>query len=464
MFYNGELYDDASLQSNVNDGILIFKQLTKITTINSIETNAEIGALLESLTGEWAIVIIDKLLSTLYFGRDCLGRRSLVWNINAMTPPMPLYITSIGIKTLDIEWEEVPALGYHSLSLTDHHYKTILYPWSPEKQFILNTEIPDFILTPEYYTRPLFQSYVTECARLLSLSVEKRLKAIPTRTTSNGIDELEKEKEANVGLLFSGGLDCMILAYYTHIHTPKHLSIDLLTVAFSGDNRSVDECPDRITAKQGVEELRRVTNGERVWRMIMVDVSIEESKLEGERVEEVMLPSKSVMDKSIAIAFWFAARGKGYADNDEENKRCITSGVKVLLSGLGADEQTGGYGRHQGYFQRNGWGGLISELQKDVSRLPTRNLGRDDRIVADHGREVRFPYLDEELVRFLSGLKVHDKCNVEWEKGVGDKIILRHVAKRLGLLKSSGEPKRAVQFGARSAKITGKKEKGTADC
>lgn len=38
------------------------------------------------------------------------------------------------------------------------------------------------------------------------------------------------------------------------------------------------------------------------------------------------------------------------------------------------------------------------ELQKDQARLWKRNLGRDDRCIADHGREARFPYLDEGVV------------------------------------------------------------------
>ena len=77
--------------------------------------------------------------------------------------------------------------------------------------------------------------------------------------------------------------------------------------------------------------------------------------------------------------------------------------AKVLFSGLGADEQVrsitaktqtflfyqlGGYGRHFVQFKMKGWSGLISEMQSDVNRIATRNLGRDDRIVADHGREV----------------------------------------------------------------------------
>jgi hypothetical protein len=42
---------------------------------------------------------------------------------------------------------------------------------------------------------------------------------------------------------------------------------------------------------------------------------------------------------------------------------------------------------------------------------------------------------------------------------MGDKIILRTLVDRLGLVKSAQEPKRAIQFGSRTAKIEGN-EKG----
>lgn len=77
------------------------------------------------------------------------------------------------------------------------------------------------------------------------------------------------------------------------------------------------------------------------------------------------------------------------------------SNAKVLLVGMGADETLGGYTRYRRFFTRHGMQGTRRELEKDFAQLWTRNLGRDDRVTMDSGREPRFPYLDEELLMTL---------------------------------------------------------------
>jgi len=52
---------------------------------------------------------------------------------------------------------------------------------------------------------------------------------------------------------------------------------------------------------------------------------------------------------------------------------------KVLLSGLGADEQLAGYSRHRTTFRLGGWKALENELEMEINRISRRNLGRDDR-------------------------------------------------------------------------------------
>ena len=88
------------------------------------------------------------------------------------------------------------------------------------------------------------------------------------------------------------------------------------------------------------------------------------------------------------------------------------------------------------------------------------NHGRDDRCISDHGKEPRYPFLDENVVRALSEIPLWEITDPRLEKGYGDKLILRHVGNRLGLKTCSVLPKRAIQFGSRIAKQSAKRAKG----
>uniref|UniRef100_M4B9F3 Asparagine synthetase domain-containing protein n=1 Tax=Hyaloperonospora arabidopsidis (strain Emoy2) TaxID=559515 RepID=M4B9F3_HYAAE len=128
--------------------------------------------------------------------------------------------------------------------------------------------------------------------------------------------------------------------------------------------------------------------------------------------------------------------------------------ARVVLVGIGADEQLAGYGRHRTTLIHGGEQALRAELEMDLDRLWTRNLGRDDRCIAAHGREARFPYLDENVVSTISNFPVSCLCDTDLPRGVGDKRVLRVVARALGLKSCAGLAKRAIQFGSRIAKVS----------
>ena len=139
--------------------------------------------------------------------------------------------------------------------------------------------------------------------------------------------------------------------------------------------------------------------------------------------------------------------------------RAYTSPARVMLLGMGADEQLGGYSKHQAAFKHEGRDGLLKEVQRQIHAISQRNLGRDNRVVSHHGVAGRYPFLDERVIGFLSSLPLEAKMNLSLPRGVGDKLILRALAFSLGLAKTSVEPKRAIQFGSRIAKLENKKEK-----
>ncbi|ESS67078.1 hypothetical protein TCDM_04318 [Trypanosoma cruzi Dm28c] len=159
-----------------------------------------------------------------------------------------------------------------------------------------------------------------------------------------------------------------------------------------------------------------------------------------------------------------------------------TCEARVLLLGMGADETLGGYTRHRRAFERHGAKGLVEELGRDFARLWKRNLGRDDRVVCDSGREGRYPYLDEGVLATLASIAAEAyRCAIDTTHrttaiavdedralqealapaccftsedgapGVGDKKILRQCASMLGLGDVVRLQKRAIQFGSRVA-------------
>ncbi|OWF47276.1 Asparagine synthetase domain-containing protein 1 [Mizuhopecten yessoensis] len=235
-----------------------------------------------------------------------------------------------------------------------------------------------------------------------------------------------------------------------------------VAILFSGGIDSARwNVPDRLTGYSALAEL----NPRRRWNFIQVNVSLPElQQVRSNHVRHLVYPLDTVLDDSIGCAVWFAARGQGVIGNGARQGEPYTSTARVILCGMGADEQLAGYSRHRGRFSELGWQGLLDEVELEITRISARNLGRDDRIITDHGKESRFPFLDEEVVKFLSGIPMQYKVNLDLPRGLGEKLLLRVCATKLGLLSTAVLPKRAIQFGSRIAKMENNKEKASDKC
>lgn len=264
---------------------------------------------------------------------------------------------------------------------------------------------------------------------------------------------------ASVAILFSGGIDSTIIALMADQFVPENIPIDLLNVAFCND------APDRETGLAAWAELRSISP-KRKWNFVSIHISKEE--LESYRTKHIkylVKPLQTYLDDSIGCAVWFATRGKGLLLQEQGSiLSAYQTRARVVLLGMGADEQLGGYLRYRKAFAAEGYVGLLEQIAQDLDRISSRNLGRDDRVTADHGIEARFPFLDEDVVGFLNSLPIWQKCNLSLERGKGEKLLLRMLADRMGLNRVVYHEKRAIQFGSRIAKLEFPKVKADMIC
>ncbi|QRV76776.1 asparagine synthase [Ceratobasidium sp. AG-Ba] len=312
------------VSNDENDGAKLFDQIQRSQGDRSALVN-----IFSQIEGPYAFMYLSKPDQTLYFARDPLGRRSLL--IHTPSPSEPFFaLCSASNRKTSNGFEEISTAGIFSMPLQGGS----LVECSSEinivtrgistfaGQMSLNREVP----TEESETSSPRQ--VEEFIARLDDSVKARVANIPANQESG-------RPKARLGVLFSGGIDCTVVAYLADRHIPPNEPIDLLNVAFENprtlnapnknnvqeerarrkrDKReqkateppSVSEVaeaskpgtydvPDRLTGLAEVEELRMLCPN-RQWNFVSVDVSYEESKREEPKVVELMYPSKTVMD------------------------------------------------------------------------------------------------------------------------------------------------------------------------
>ena len=245
--------------------------------------------------------------------------------------------------------------------------------------------------------------------KLLKLSVSKRVE---------GLDD--------VGVIFSGGVDSSILAMLLKdISYNKKLNITLYAVGREGSK-------DLEAARYAAEYLD-----------LPLKTQLITEELIKEHVGEVVhaIGDDNLMKVGVGLTTYFAT------------KLACEDGIKVAISGQGADELFGGYNRYLKSFEENT---LEFEIRQDISNMYHVNLERDDACAMLNSVELRLPFLDEKLVEYAINLPIKYKIS-----GPGDilrKNILRKLAFNEGLdTEIAYRPKKAAQYGTGIDKILRKK-------
>lgn len=353
----------------------------------------------------------------IYYGKDPWGRRSLLTSSSSD--------------------------GSMCLSSVSHHHDR--EGWSTA------TEVEPGIIFAYHVTDGSLQQLPYQRANTVALT-RMAPASDPAVSPSQGLYQVLREAVRRriagnqpVAILFSGGLDSVVLAALV---LQERAQVTLANVSFVKETKLAPPesfAADTKAALVSYKELQQLFPDAEI-SFCQRQVEWAEVEAEQARLEKLIAPKSTVMDVNIATALWFAA---------------TTVDARILLTGLGADEQMGGYGRHRQAWERGGAHALRHELQMDQGRLWERNLGRDDRVLSDSSKEARYPYLDTAVVNYLQHLNVTDLCDFGLPPGEGDKQVLRQVAHQLGLQAASTAVKRAIQFGSRIAHVGDKKRFGS---
>src|SRR5215216_1347905 len=106
-------------------------------------------------------------------------------------------------------------------------------------------------------------------------------------------------------------------------------------------------------------------------------------------------------------------------------------GIKVMLTGQGADELFGGYSWYAKVVEKEGYKMLRRHMIEDLLLLYKETLEREDKITMAHSIELREPFLDPEVIKVALATSL--RLNV---RGGGDsfgKHVHRKVAETLGI-------------------------------
>ncbi|MEM3608837.1 MAG: asparagine synthetase B [Candidatus Bathyarchaeia archaeon] len=250
------------------------------------------------------------------------------------------------------------------------------------------------------YSKPAqmaMASAVKELEALLKCSVKARV---------HGLKE--------VAVAFSGGIDSSLIAFLA-----KEFSVDVQLIHVSLENRL-----ETKHAQMAAEKLK----------LPLHVYLFNEDDVEAALPKVVWLIEEADAAKlSIGTPFYWAA------------EKTAEMGLKVLLTGQGADELFGGYKRYVNYYLLQNGEVVHRKMFADILRLHEKNIERDVKICKFHGVELRLPFATYEIAKFAARLPTELK--IERRQDALRKVILRNVAKNLGFPSGMVEyPKRAIQY------------------
>ncbi len=262
----------------------------------------------------------------------------------------------------------------------------------------LNNKSDLNVVNKKYPTKVQYDILKEKLKSSLISSVEKRLEGL-----------------SQVGIMFSGGIDSTLIAFLTD-------DLGVETILYSVGHK---DSADLKSAQKTADHMRlplkmRKINQEDVRKYLPIVL---------DSIEEF-----NIMKLGVGMP--------GYISS----KMAHEDGIKVMLSGQGADELFAGYHRYLKLYKEHGQD--VSEyILNDIFNLYQVNLERDDKVTMANHVELRVPYLDLDVINIAINIPM--KYKISSENDPQRKCILREIARDLGVPEENVKrPKKAAQYGS----------------
>jgi asparagine synthase (glutamine-hydrolysing) len=364
LVYNGEIYNFRDIRSQLESGGVVFS--TSSDTEVLIEAWRAWGpGCLPKLRGMFAFAIYDESTSSLFLVRDPFGIKPLFYSRQGDGLAFASEIKGLRalVPKTDIDYSGVGA--------------SLMYHWLPESRSVFKgvdklapghwAEIrPDGRMTTTVFWDPRVELVSDPgpepSTAQLRATIEESVKA-------------HMISDAPVAMFLSGGLDSSLIAGIASDIDPD---IEAYTIAFRAEDRPFEAMPDDAAYARKVAAHNNITLHEIEVAPDLVD----------------MLPRMiEILDEPI---------GDPAAINTllicEASRR---AGVKVMLSGMGADELFGGYRKHlasmlAGRYRQLPLAARRHLIEPAVRRMPVAGSRRGYRYSRWSKRFTEFANLDEQ--------------------------------------------------------------------
>jgi len=334
--------------------------------------------IISNLDGDYALAYYSKVEKKLLLARDLVGVKPLVYFLDEKG----------GRIAFASEKKALNVCGLEAIYLNPR--QGIIFDLNNAKTSFFKREF-----SKKKLSKPLL-----DLKKLFITAVEKRI------------------PQKNFALLLSGGLDSSMIAQV--IKNSKQNFTSLFAGVFDEEN-GFNEPKDYVHSVEVAKQLGT--------DLLIKKVTLEEFENELPKIIS-LIESSDPVRVGVASTIYFAT------------KQAHAQGIRVVMSGLGADELFAGYHRFKN----------SNEINKDcysyLIKMYENDLYFEDIICMSNKLELRVPFLDS---RIISGsLSLPSKYKISNTKGkIVNKKILREIALLLGLSKEVAyREKKAAQYGS----------------